>query len=341
MDEQWKPDGLGKDFEQLTLPLTETGPATLVRYRPSAEPVIDMAAAGSNILYIHGWSDYFFQANLARFWHRHGARFYAVDLHCYGRSLRVGQTPGYVADLIEYDDDIQAALDVIAVEPNNDSTSGTLDGTERPLILMGHSAGGLTLSWWAHRNPGLASALVLNSPWLEFQGAELGRRAIAPLVQLRARFNPLAPLPAIDPGIYSRAVSSGFEGTWTYNEQWRPARGFAVTPAFLNAIFQAQAAVATGLSIDCPVLVMLSDKDYLQPRWSESATRADVALNVHAVAHRALSLGDTVTIVRIKNAMHDIFLSEDSVRQEAYAQIERWLNGYGGRPVQIASATSP
>ncbi|WP_035776891.1 alpha/beta hydrolase [Arthrobacter sp. H5] len=340
MDEHWTPDGLGKDFEQLTLPLTDAGPATLVRYRPKTEPVRDMAADGADVLYVHGWSDYFFQAKLARFWHRHGARFYAVDLHCYGRSLRTDQSPGLVGDLAEYDDDIMAALGVIDAESGTGPGSGPQRGTDRPLILMGHSAGGLTLSWWAHRHPGVASALVLNSPWLEFQGAELGRRAIAPLVQLRARFNPLAPLPVIDPGIYSRAVSASFEGAWTYNARWRPARGFPVTPAFLNAIFQTQAAVADGLDIDCPVLVMLSDKDYLEPRWSESATRADVALNVHAVAHRALSLGETVTIVRIKHAMHDIFLSEDSARKDAYAQIERWLNGYGGRPVQPAGAVN-
>lgn len=33
-----------------------------------------------------------------------------------------------------------------------------------------------------------------------------------------------------------------------------------------------------------------------------------MALNVHAVAHRALSLGNNVTVVRIPKAVHDIFL---------------------------------
>ena len=47
---------------------------------------------------------------------------------------------------------------------------------------MGHSTGGLTLTLWAARHPGLADALVLNSPWLELQLGPLGRQALAPLV---------------------------------------------------------------------------------------------------------------------------------------------------------------
>ena len=47
---------------------------------------------------------------LAEFWTNAGARFFALDLRKYGRSLRAGQTPGYVTDLATYDADIEAAL---------------------------------------------------------------------------------------------------------------------------------------------------------------------------------------------------------------------------------------
>lgn len=70
---------------------------------------------------------------------------------------------------------------------------------------------------------------------------------------------------------------------------------------------------------------MLSDKSYLQPKWSADALTADVALNVDAVAHRSLSLADTVTISRLPNALHDIFLSPEPIRREAFARIGRWL----------------
>ncbi|MBO9625314.1 MAG: alpha/beta hydrolase, partial [Microbacterium sp.] len=111
----WIPDVLGEEFEQLTLDLGEDdeGPvvATLVRALPRpigwwdrllgrTRPLDDV-----DVLYVHGWSDYFFQKRLARFWTARGARFFALDLRKYGRSLRTGQTPGFITDLATYDED--------------------------------------------------------------------------------------------------------------------------------------------------------------------------------------------------------------------------------------------
>lgn len=331
----WRPDILGTGYEQLTLDLPGGAPATLVRYTPPPVPGTPRAAAAADVLYVHGWSDYFFQRELAEYWAKSGARFYALDLHNYGRSLRPGQSPGFVSDLSEYDDDIAAALAAMGQPaPVRSSPEQPGDGTRaapagRPLILVGHSTGGLTLSLWAARHPFAASALVLNSPWLEFQATELGRRVISPLIGLEAQRRPLAPLPPVDLGIYSRAVFSAFGGEWTYNLEWRPLRGFPVTLAFLNAVFRAQASVAEGLGLQIPVLVLLSAKSYLQPRWSAEAGTSDVALDVNVVAHRALSLGATVTVVRIEDAMHDVFLSAAPVRARAYDAVSAWRRGYG------------
>lgn len=324
MMQLWSPDILGEGFEQQTLKLDGGATATLVRYLGLAPESLavsgetpDGAGIDADVLYVHGWSDYFFQRHVAEFWHRAGAHFHALDLHNYGRSLRPGLVPGFVTNLADYDADIEAALSAMG-------RSG-VPGVDRPLILLGHSTGGLTLSLWAARHPGVASAVILNSPWLEFQATELGRRAIAPLVGLHARLHPLAPLPPVDPGIYTRAVSATLDGEWDYNLEWRPDRGFPITPAFLDAVFRGQATVAAGLGIEVPVLVLLSDKSYLQPKWSADALTADVALNVDAVAHRALSLADTVTVSRLPNAFHDIFLSPEPVRRQAFERIGRWL----------------
>ena len=343
----WQPDILGEGFEQLTLELSTGAPATLVRYtppdhpdghpdgHPPAQPPGEHAA---DVLYVHGWSDYFFQTELAQYWAKAGMRFFAVDLHCYGRSLRPGQSPGFTTDLAGYDADIAAALAAMGRPAPEDNGSPSVAGKPlRPLILVGHSTGGLTLSLWAYRHPGAASALVLNSPWLEFQATELGRRIISPLVGLEAQRRPLATLPPVDAGNYARAVFSAFGGEWTYNLLWRPLRGFPGTVAFLNAVFRAQAVVAGGLGLDIPVLVLLSDKSYLQPRWSAEAGRADVALDVDVVAHRALSLGNCVTVVRVPDALHDVFLSAKPVRRRAYAAVARWARGY----LSAAPETSP
>jgi hypothetical protein len=62
-----------------------------------------------------------------------------------------------------------------------------------------------------------------------------------------------------------------------------------------------------GFSIDVPALTLLPSRDCLQPRWTKTATEADVALNVDVVAHHALSLGNNVSVLRIKAVDH-IFL---------------------------------
>lgn len=53
-------------------------------------------------LAVHGWNDYFYQTELARYVDSIGGAFYAVDLRKYGRSLREGQTFGYIRDFASH-----------------------------------------------------------------------------------------------------------------------------------------------------------------------------------------------------------------------------------------------
>jgi alpha-beta hydrolase superfamily lysophospholipase len=331
---EWQPDVLGPPFEQRTLRLgaeagaetgTEAGAegstevvATLVRYAGAPRPWPWLAAHGADVLYVHGWSDYFFQTELARFWWRQGARFHALDLRRYGRSLREGQTPGFITDLATYDQDIAAALAAMG--------RGRAGGhPERPLILMGHSTGGLTLSLWAARHRGVASAIVLNSPWLEFQTGQLGRDVLAPLVGLHARFAPEGRMPVVDLGFYTRSVSSSRLGEWDYDPAWRPERGFALHPAWLRAVLAGHERVAHGLRLDIPVFTMLSARSLIAPVWSDAMLSADTVLDVDGVARRAADLGSLVTVARFEGALHDILLSARAVRADAYAAMARWL----------------
>jgi len=99
-------------------------------------------------LAIHGWNDYFYQVELARAVSAAGGRFYAVDLRKYGRSLREGQTFGFIRDLASYDEEIHACTDLVYEEHR-----GRL-----PLVIYGHSTGGLVAALWADRHPGAAHA---------------------------------------------------------------------------------------------------------------------------------------------------------------------------------------
>ncbi|CAH0199708.1 alpha/beta hydrolase [Microbacterium sp. Bi121] len=338
----WLPDVLGDEFEQTTLPLGEDHEgevvATLVRALPDPLPepprgwnrfvrrlrgrpveVPPPLLDGVDVLYVHGWSDYFFQKRLARFWTSHGARFFALDLRKYGRSLRDGQTPGYIADLATYDEDIEAAVAAMDSDARG----------SRRLVLMGHSTGGLVLSLWASRHPEATDAVILNSPWLEFQLAPL-RAAITPMVELQARLRPMEAAPQIDLGFYARAQAAVVDpdDLMETNPEWRPVPAMSVHAGWLRAILHGHRTVAEGLSITAPVCVLLSARSALPTRWSDELTSADTVLVVEGVAQRALRLGSSVTVERIDGALHDVFLSRKSARDESYARLERWVVGW-------------
>ncbi len=317
----WSEDMLGAGFESTELTLLPDAEgdvcATLVRHRHprwrrglpfSKKPRFD-------VLYVHGWSDYFFQRELAEFWTGKGAAFYALDLRKYGRSLRPHQTPGYVETLDTYDEDIAAALSVMRRD------------ARRPLILMGHSTGGLTLSLWAARNPDEAVGLVLNSPWLEFQMGTAARTFLEPMVEFGRRVLPLTQYPQFDLGFYSRTLSNRFDGEWEIDPRWKPDLGFRGTRGWLSAIFRGQATVASGLGLSIPVLVLLSERSILTVKWAPEMSGADTVLDVKDVAQRAVSLGSDVTIRRFDGALHDVVLSAPAVRHRVWGAIEQWLSG--------------
>lgn len=324
----WSPDVLGKPFEQLTLPLDASGVdgellATLVRCLPNSLTTLFAPLRGVDVLYVHGWSDYFFQRELAHFWTTRGARFYALDLRRYGRSLRDGEAPGYIDSLEDYDLDIAAALEAMGHGTGADAAS------RRRLVLLGHSTGGLTLTLWAARHPGRADAVVLNSPWLELQLGALGRQALAPLVDIRARLDPRGAQPAVDLGFYTRAQQEiGSLPADEVRARWRPDRGFPTAPGWLSAVMDGHRRIAAGVDVGCPAMVLLSTHSTVPLSWRESMTSTDSVLVVDDIARAATRIGGIVTIARIEGAIHDVFLSRPGPRSAAYQALDRWLRGY-------------
>src|SRR3982751_1107486 len=136
---RWQADRLLPGFEALELdfPADYDGPvvATLLRL-PSAH------AERGAVLYVHGYSDYFFQRHMAERFAAEGYAFYALDLRKYGRSLRPHQHPNFCKHVREYYADIDAALEVIGSE----------------VLLAGHSTGGLVASLYAHEGAKRAPA---------------------------------------------------------------------------------------------------------------------------------------------------------------------------------------
>lgn len=329
-EQGWRPDILGAQFQARTLGLgtDSEGPvfATLVRSLASQNPATSGQGshrlsghpplADVDVLYVHGWSDYYFQKGLATYWNTLGADFYALDLRKYGRSLRKWQTPGYTDSLTVYDQDIKAALDQIGTQKK-----------DRRLVLLGHSTGGLTLTLWASRHRGQASALILNSPWLEFQTGNSGRVALTPLVKAQARLGPKAAYPDLDLGYYTRAQQAvGALPKRGYRHDWRPKRGFVTRPGWLNAIFDAQAQLwDKGANVGCPTLVLLSAHHSVPFGWTDAMKSSDSVLVVDDIAQCATRIHPLVTIDRIDGALHDVFISAPAAREAAYRGLSNWL----------------
>lgn len=315
---EWTPDILGAGFEArtLALPADDEGEVccTLVRYRP--DPNVRPIRV---VLYLHGWSDYFFQSHLAEYWASIDVAFYALDLRKYGRSLRDWQTPGFITDLATYDEDIEAALTVIRAE-------SPLGGA---VMLMGHSTGGLVASLWTNRHPGEVRGLILNSPWLELQGTSIVRNISQPTIKQLARINPKQGLPNLDLGYYTRAVSAVEDSDLDYNHEWRPTPSFTVRPAWLNAVMDGHAQVAAGLDIDVPILALASARFVLAARWNDSMLHADSVLDTRWIAKRAVQLGRVVTVARIEGGLHDLVLSAQPARSKFFNEITRWSFAYG------------
>jgi alpha-beta hydrolase superfamily lysophospholipase len=315
-------DVLGAPYERMTIDLDpdDEGPvvATLVRRRcprPTARAV----------LYVHGYTDYFFQTHLADFYIAQDIDFYAIDLRKHGRSLRSHQTANFVRDVTGYFAELDAALRIIR----------EVDGHSRVLV-NGHSTGGLTAALWAHRRraDGVLDALFLNSPFFEFNVPPAMRRVLGATYARVAKRRPYALVPAGLNQVYGRSLHADHDGEWRYDLAWKPLGGFSVRAGWLTAMRNAQIRVQGGLAITVPILVGTSAASYRSTSWSEAAHEADAVLDPSHMARYAPGLGRHVTVVRFEGARHDLVLSRAPVRDAVLAELATWLGAYFPAPAE-------
>ena len=297
------PDGEGELF------------ATLVR-------TSDSIPSSSVVLAVHGYTDYFFNTELADHFTARGWRFYGLDSRRCGRSWREGQTPHFTTDLTHYDRELEGALAII--------------GAENPaarVLVYGHSTGGLVVSLWLDRvrSRGDTAALkiaglVLNSPFLDLNGpAILRTRATSTAIGAASRVRATRVVRGAGSGGYGLTLHRAYHGEFDYNLTWKPIGGFPITVGWIHAIRRGQARLHRGLDVGVPNLVLRSDHSVAETSETQLLQRGDAVLDVAHIARWAGCLGNRTTSVPVVDAKHDVFLSLSEPRAAAYAELDRWL----------------
>jgi alpha-beta hydrolase superfamily lysophospholipase len=335
----WEPDVLAGYWQQtLALGADPDGEgdivATLVR---RGEPDTDAdGAAADAVLMVHGFTDYFFNTELADHFAARGFAFYALDLHKCGRSWRDGQTPHFTTDLARYDTELERALEVIA-----EATAPA------KVLVYGHSAGGLIVSLWLDRlrqrgatAERSVNGLVLNSPWLDLQGPAILRTAGTAAIGAVSRMRKMLVARRPTEGGYGMTLHRDYHGEFDYDLQWKPVGGFPITFGWINAIRRGHARVHRGLDVGVPNLILRSDRSVREVADPEAIQRGDAVLDVKQIARWAGCIGNRTTIVPIVDAKHDVFLSLPEPRQAAYRELDAWLDWYTRTPAQTTPAPS-
>ena len=315
----YKPDLLGCNYSYRTFRMAGDGTAM----RPICTLVKrDVPAmARTALLYVHGYNDYFFQAAMGDSIAAHGYAFFALDLRDYGRSIQAGREPFYTNDFRCYDADLDSALAAIRAE-----------GYKR-IVVMGHSTGGLIASDYLCRYGQRAgvSALILNSPFLDWNFGWWMERLVIPVVSWIGRLFPRLKVQGEGKDTYARSLLRGEKGEWSYNTVWKKPHGQTKRAGWIRAVRQAQLRVRRG-SVPCPVLVMSSDRSLPETsRWNDAFLRTDIVLSVKDIQRYGKLLGSEVSTEVIVGGMHDLVLSERAVRDVVYRKLFVFMQKVDGR----------
>ena len=313
---QYQADILGEGYEQATLnfPDDYEGKVTATLIRKKASQSTNKA-----VLYIHGFIDYFFQTEMAEQFNQHGFDFYALDLRKYGRSILPHQKYYNIRDIAEYDAEITQALDIIGAE-GHDS-----------VLFCGHSTGGLTTTLYVahHPNHPLIKALWVNSPFYDFNMNPIKRAVGVPSLSRLAQKFPNLQFPSELNKWYAASLHKDLKGEWDFNLDWKKSSYPKVRISFIRAIYEAQKEIHQGVRVDVPVLVMHSHQTKNPRKWGKDAQSSDVILDVKDIQKYAKKIQGDVTIREIPNGVHDLVLSEKTVRDSVYQQLFSWLETKG------------
>ncbi|MBR7889143.1 alpha/beta hydrolase [Marinomonas sp. A79] len=283
-------------------------------------------SSDKGILYVHGYTDYFFQTGLAEHFVALGYRFYALDLQGYGRSIRPSTPPNWCDSLDQYGQDIDIALATMKADGINS------------LVLLGHSTGGLILSNYLAQPYALPErdshyrndfptvrGLILNSPFLAlpFPPAMLNR--ISWPIRMLVSALPFSFLRAKKISLYAKTLHTKFGGEWDYRLDWKPAEGFDLSFHWLREIIRTQRHLAHQ-RLAIPTLLCRSKVSTIGKATVAETQQGDGVLDVDSMQDAADKTFSKLTTKVITEGFHDLYLSHKSARQAYLSAITTWLN---------------
>jgi alpha-beta hydrolase superfamily lysophospholipase len=310
-------DILGQGYKAETMQLRSDDEgevvATLV-HRKAAAPT------GKAVLYVHGYNDYFFQAEKGVRFNEAGYDFYALDLRKYGRSIRSHQTQTFVRDVNLYFEELDEALRRIRDRDQHDHVA-----------LLAHSTGGLVGALYAHerRDRGLLNAVCLNSPFFDFPGTWYQEFALETAITMLGKVAPRTVVQASSTPYYAWSLHRRYErgGDAVYDESWKKPGTLPMLAGWVSAIREGQLRLQAGLDIHCPVMVLHSARSGGGDAWNDSYLDSDVVLDVRDIAKFTGVIGRHVTKVAIDGGLHDLALSLPPVREQYYRHVLGFLRG--------------
>lgn len=305
---EWLPDSLS-GYEFTRVARADGGRCTVIR---RSSP----CGGNRGVLYIHGYNDYFFQAEEGDTFVDSCYSFYAVDLHGYGRSIRPGERPYQAKRVSDYYADLDSAINIMR-------SNGVDD-----VVLMGHSTGGLIAACYMSFAPSeYVDALILNSPFLEFNMRGFKRKVLLPAVACLGGLFPGLSIPQGDSSPYAESTSADFHGRWHYNFAWKTAKPRPVTAQWLRMILDAQSALRRHPEqIKVPILLMYSGRSVYGDTWTPEFQSGDAVLNVEDIKRLGSTLGPDITMLAVNGGLHDLFLSSPQMCRELYKAVFQWLN---------------
>ena len=274
----------------------------------------ELEDAKTAVVYVHGYMDYFFQRHLADFFIDKNISFYAVELRKYGSSIKKHQHENFCKDIREYYEELTFVL-----------KKAKNRGHEN-IILHGHSTGGLIATHYLlyAQERALVSAAILNSPFFAFNASATAIKLLSIIAPI-GKFFPFLKFTRLN-SLYTESLHKEYKGRWDFNLNYKPIPSFVSYFGWMRAILHAQNEICRKKVENLPALILHSERSYFKTVWSEEMHQADAVLNVKDIVYYSEMIYQNVTMVSVKNALHDIVLSSDDVIEQYFSEISSWLD---------------